>query len=69
MHELTECGEITCAIAPNSRTLITGSTNTVINVWQLNKGNSRCAHVLRLRKSLYGHTDAISCLAVSVSYG
>lgn len=69
MHELSECGEVTCAITSNSRTLITGSTNTVINVWQLSKANARCAHVLRLRKSLYGHMDAISTLAVCVVYG
>uniref|UniRef100_A0A914V9C1 WD repeat and FYVE domain-containing protein 3 n=1 Tax=Plectus sambesii TaxID=2011161 RepID=A0A914V9C1_9BILA len=71
VHELTDCGEIVCGVCPNSRTLITGSTNTVVNVWELcgATGRSNGPSRLRLRKALYGHTESVTCLASSSSYG
>ncbi|XP_071507653.1 WD repeat and FYVE domain-containing protein 3-like [Diadema antillarum] len=61
------CGEVLCAVCPNSKTLITGGTSTVVNVWQLETGKERSKQ-LTLKQALYGHTDAVTCLAASTSY-
>ena len=57
-------GEILCASVPNSRMIITAGTNSVISVWRF-KGKSM---VLNLVQKLYGHTEAVTCLASSASY-
>ncbi|XP_017491941.1 PREDICTED: WD repeat and FYVE domain-containing protein 3-like, partial [Rhagoletis zephyria] len=59
-------GEILCSTVPNSRVIVTAGTNSVISVWRF-KG--RQALVLSLVQKLYGHTEAVTCLASSASYG
>ncbi|KAJ8022395.1 WD repeat and FYVE domain-containing protein 3 [Holothuria leucospilota] len=60
-------GEILCAVCPNSRTIITGGTSTVVHVWQLEYGRERSKQ-LTLKQCMYGHTKAVGCLAVSTTY-
>ncbi|VDP07627.1 unnamed protein product, partial [Soboliphyme baturini] len=62
IYESQFWGEIICASCPNARTVVTGSTNTVVSVWEIVTPSSRSSGVrLELRKSLYGHTEPISC--------
>lgn len=58
-------GEILCSAVPNSRMIITAGTNSVISVWRF-KGKMM---LLSLVQKLYGHTEAVTCLASSASYG
>lgn len=58
-------GEILCSTVPNSRMIITAGTNAVISVWRF-KSKSL---IMSLVQKLYGHTEAITCLASSSSYG
>ncbi|XP_071829084.1 WD repeat and FYVE domain-containing protein 3-like isoform X3 [Apostichopus japonicus] len=60
-------GEILCAACPNSKTIITGGTSTVVHVWHLESGKDGCKQ-LTLKQSLYGHTKAVGCLAISTTY-
>nr|XP_054773448.1 WD repeat and FYVE domain-containing protein 3-like [Lytechinus pictus] len=61
------CGEVLCAVCPNSKTLITGGSSTVVNVWQLEMGKERSKQ-MSLKQALYGHMGAVTCLAASTSY-
>uniref|UniRef100_A0A8C8T1B8 Uncharacterized protein n=1 Tax=Pelusios castaneus TaxID=367368 RepID=A0A8C8T1B8_9SAUR len=60
-------GKCLCAICPTPTTVITSGTSAVVCVWELSlaKDKVRC---LNLRQALYGHTQAVTCLAASVSY-
>lgn len=58
-------GEILCATVPNSKTIITAGTNSVLFVWRVKSKSLN----LSLVQKLYGHTDAVTCLASSSSYG
>lgn len=58
-------GEILCATVPNPSTIITAGTSSVISVWRI-KNKS---FMLTLAQKLYGHSEAITCLASSSSYG
>lgn len=58
-------GEILCAAVPNSRMIITAGTNSVVSVWRI---KSKSLNLTLLQK-LYGHTEAVTCLAASPSYG
>lgn len=57
-------GEYLCSAVPNSRMVITAGTNSVISVWRFN-GKMM---LLSLVQKLYGHTEAVTCLASSASY-
>ncbi|KAK4337141.1 hypothetical protein RND71_043359 [Anisodus tanguticus] len=64
--DLLPCtGEILCCAVANSRTMITGSTNSVVSVWRLKNKLTK----IQLLQNLYGHTKAITSLAASSSYG
>lgn len=45
--------------------MITGGTNSVISVWRLRNKLTK----IELLQNLYGHTEAITCLASSSAYG
>ncbi|KAH7637627.1 ph domain associated with beige/beach domain containing protein [Dermatophagoides farinae] len=58
-------GEILCTTVPNSRIIITAGTNSVIYVWRVKTKSL----TLSLHQKLYGHTEAVTCLASSSAYG
>lgn len=58
-------GEILCAAVPNSRTIITAGTNSIISVWRIKTKSL----LLTLVQKLYGHSEAVTCLASSPTYG
>ncbi|CAM4704632.1 unnamed protein product [Lepidochelys kempii] len=64
---MTDWGKCLCAVCPTPTTVITSGTSTVVCVWELSlvKDKVRC---LNLRQALYGHTQAVTCLAASVTY-
>lgn len=55
--------EILCCTIPNSRTMITAGTESLITVWKIDKMKS-FTPVL----NLYGHDEPITCLASSQAY-
>ncbi|KAL4240237.1 WD repeat and FYVE domain-containing protein 3 [Mactra antiquata] len=57
-------GEILCAACPNSKVFITGGTSCVVNVWEQNMKDKR----VDLKQPLYGHTEPVTCIAVSPAY-
>ncbi|XP_009953139.1 PREDICTED: WD repeat- and FYVE domain-containing protein 4-like [Leptosomus discolor] len=60
-------GKCLCAVCPSATTIITSGTSSVVCVWELSfiKDKVKC---LNLRQALYGHTQAVTCLAASVTY-
>lgn len=54
--------EILTCCAPTARTVVTGGANTVVTVWELGKRQ------FSVRQHLYGHTEAVTCLAASAGY-
>uniref|UniRef100_A0A3Q2NX03 WDFY family member 4 n=1 Tax=Fundulus heteroclitus TaxID=8078 RepID=A0A3Q2NX03_FUNHE len=63
-ESLCDWGETLCAACPNTTTVITAGSSTVVCVWEVAVGKDRLSH-MKLRQPLYGHTDAVTCLAVS----
>ena len=57
--------EILCCAVANSRTMITGGTNSVVSVWRLRNKLTK----IELLQNLYGHTDVITALAASSAFG
>ncbi|XP_017268395.1 WD repeat- and FYVE domain-containing protein 4 isoform X2 [Kryptolebias marmoratus] len=57
-------GETLCAACPNPTTVITAGTSTVVCVWDVAVSKDKLSH-MKLRQPLYGHTDTVTCLAVS----
>jgi WD40 repeat protein len=66
VYENTDSGDILCAVCPNCKLFISAGTNTVVNVWEFGKGRDR--HRLVLKQSLFGHSEAVTCLAASSAY-
>ncbi|XP_074856013.1 WD repeat- and FYVE domain-containing protein 4 [Carettochelys insculpta] len=64
---MADWGTCLCAVIPTPTTVITAGTSAVVCVWELAlaKDKARC---LNLRQALYGHTQAVTCLAASVTY-
>jgi hypothetical protein len=56
---------IFCCASPDSRAIVTAGTSATVNVWELSKVKNRR---LQLRARLYGHTDTVTCVAVSNAY-
>lgn len=54
--------EILTCVCPTAKTVVTGGANTVVTVWELGKKQ------FTVRQHLYGHTEAVTCLAASASY-
>lgn len=55
--------EILCCTIPNSRTMITAGTASVITVWKIEKTRS-----FNPILNLYGHVEPVTCLASSQAY-
>lgn len=58
-------GAIFSCCSPDSKIIITAGTSTVVNVWELSKLKYRR---LQLKARLYGHSDTVTCMAVSNQY-
>ncbi len=58
-------GAIFCCCSPDSRTILTAGTCTVVNVWELSRSKQRRIH---LKTRLYGHQDTVTCMAISNAY-
>uniref|UniRef100_A0A4W6C776 WDFY family member 4 n=1 Tax=Lates calcarifer TaxID=8187 RepID=A0A4W6C776_LATCA len=63
-ESLCDWGTTLCAVCPNATTIITGGTSTVVCVWDVAVNKDKLTH-MKLRQPLYGHTDSVTCLAVS----
>ncbi|KAL8186653.1 UNVERIFIED_CONTAM: hypothetical protein K2H54_003537, partial [Gekko kuhli] len=63
-----EWGTCLCAVCPMPMTLITAGSSSVVCAWELSMASDGAAQ-LRLKKPLYGHCGAVTCLAASASYG
>ncbi|KAG7513031.1 WD repeat-and FYVE domain-containing protein 4 [Solea senegalensis] len=63
-ESLCDWGTTLCAACPNSMTVITAGTSTVVCVWDVTVNKDKLTH-MKLRQPLYGHTDSVTCLAVS----
>ncbi|XP_075866345.1 WD repeat- and FYVE domain-containing protein 4-like isoform X1 [Microcebus murinus] len=66
-EDLAAWGRCLCAVCLSPTTIVTSGDSTVVCVWELSmtKGHPRG---LRLRQALYGHTQAVTCLAASLPY-
>ncbi|KAA8583834.1 hypothetical protein FQN60_015042 [Etheostoma spectabile] len=53
-----------CAACPNPTTIVTAGTSTVVCVWDVAVNKDKLTR-MKLRQPLYGHTDSVTCLAVS----
>ncbi|XP_044228580.1 WD repeat- and FYVE domain-containing protein 4 isoform X3 [Thunnus albacares] len=63
-ESLCDWGETLCAACPNPMTIVTAGTSTVVCVWDVAVNKDKLIH-MKLRQPLYGHTGAVTCLAVS----
>ncbi|XP_071336839.1 WD repeat- and FYVE domain-containing protein 4 isoform X2 [Trachinotus anak] len=63
-ESLCDWGATLCAACPNPTTIITAGTSTVVCVWDVAVHKDKLTH-MKLRQPLYGHTDSVTCLAVS----
>lgn len=57
-------GEILACACPNTRTIVTAGTSSVVTVWEFDSRRK----TLTVKHSLHGHTDAVTCLAASPAY-
>ena len=58
-------GEVLTCVCPNAKLVLTAGTSSVVSVWVYHKKQKQ----LHLKHSLYGHTDAVTCLAASMGWG
>ncbi|XP_073949629.1 WD repeat and FYVE domain containing 3 bchs isoform X5 [Choristoneura fumiferana] len=58
------CGEILTCVCPSAKTIVTAGTSTVVTVWQYWARRRR----LTVKVCLYGHSEAVTCLAASPAY-
>ncbi|XP_028278514.1 WD repeat- and FYVE domain-containing protein 4 isoform X2 [Parambassis ranga] len=63
-ESLCDWGETLCSAWPNPTTIITAGTSTVVCAWDVAVTKDKLTH-MKLRQPLYGHTAAVTCLAVS----
>ncbi|XP_029419907.1 WD repeat- and FYVE domain-containing protein 4 isoform X2 [Nannospalax galili] len=66
-ENLAAWGPCLCAVCPSPTMIVTSGASTVVCVWELSlvKGRPRGLH---LQQALYGHTQAVTCLAASVTF-
>lgn len=57
-------GEIVACVCPSSKLIVTAGTSSVITIWEYDVRKKQ----LKIRFSLYAHTDAVTCLAASPAY-
>ncbi|KAJ8676714.1 hypothetical protein QAD02_012501 [Eretmocerus hayati] len=55
-------GEIVACVCPSSKLIVTAGTSSVVTVWEYSKKH------LSIKQCLYGHIDAVTCLASSPAY-
>ncbi|XP_073985786.1 WD repeat and FYVE domain containing 3 bchs [Rhodnius prolixus] len=55
-------GEIVACVCPNSKTVITAATTSVVTIWEYARKQ------LNVVKTLIGHNEAVTCLAASPAY-
>uniref|UniRef100_A0A672FJ18 Uncharacterized protein n=1 Tax=Salarias fasciatus TaxID=181472 RepID=A0A672FJ18_SALFA len=67
-ESLCEWGETLCSACPNPRTVVTAGSSSVVCVWDVSIAKDKLAS-MKLRRPLYGHTAAVTCLAVSDVHG
>ncbi|XP_059488715.1 WD repeat and FYVE domain-containing protein 3 [Neocloeon triangulifer] len=60
--EAPQNGEVVACVCPNAKLVITAGTSTIVTVWEYKKKQ------LKVKQSLYGHTEAVTCLAASPAY-
>ncbi|KPJ11169.1 WD repeat and FYVE domain-containing protein 3 [Papilio machaon] len=58
------CGELVACVCPSDKTIVTAGTSTVVTVWQYWARRRRLA----VKVCLYGHSEAVTCLAASAAY-
>uniref|UniRef100_A0A3Q3FJH8 WDFY family member 4 n=1 Tax=Labrus bergylta TaxID=56723 RepID=A0A3Q3FJH8_9LABR len=63
-ESLCDWGETLCASCPTATTIVTAGTSGVVCVWDVSINKDKLNH-MKLRQPLYGHTDSVTCLAVS----
>ncbi|XP_057590853.1 WD repeat- and FYVE domain-containing protein 4 [Hippopotamus amphibius kiboko] len=66
-ENLAAWGRCLCAVCPSPTTIVTSGTSAVVCVWELSMAKGR-ATGLHLKQALYGHTQAVTCLAASVTF-
>jgi len=57
-------GEVLTCVCPSAKMVLTGGTSTVVVVYEYHKKVKQ----LLIKKMLYGHTDAVTCLAASPAW-
>ncbi|CAG4985996.1 unnamed protein product [Colias eurytheme] len=58
------CGEIVTCVCLSDKTIVTAGTSTVVTIWQYWARRRR----LTVKTCLYGHEEAVTCLAASAAY-
>uniref|UniRef100_H3AB29 Uncharacterized protein n=1 Tax=Latimeria chalumnae TaxID=7897 RepID=H3AB29_LATCH len=66
-EDTADWGQCLCAAGPTPTTLVTAGSSSVVCVWELSARKEKPKHV-KLKRALYGHTDAVTCLALSVPH-
>lgn len=66
-ENLAPWGRCLCAVCPSPTVIITSGASAVVCVWELSIAKGRPTG-LRLKQALYGHTQAVTCLAASVPF-
>ncbi|KAM4668749.1 WD repeat- and FYVE domain-containing protein 4 [Amazona ochrocephala] len=64
---MADWGKCLCAVCPSATTIITSGTSSVVCIWEFSLVKDKVKY-LKLRQALYGHTQAVTCLAASVTY-
>ncbi|XP_048472141.1 WD repeat- and FYVE domain-containing protein 4 [Rhincodon typus] len=64
---LSDWGQCLCAACPNTTTVITGGTSSVVCVWGISANKDK-AKSMMLKEVLHGHIEAVTCLVVSLTY-
>ena len=67
VYEGCHFGQITTAVTPSNRMLITGGADTTVRVWKTH-GRRQTGRKLRLHRVLDGHLAPVTCLAVAPQY-
>ncbi|XP_052429042.1 WD repeat- and FYVE domain-containing protein 4 isoform X1 [Carassius gibelio] len=66
-ESVSDWGDAVCAACPNNSTIITAGTSTVVCVWDISISKDKLKH-MRLKQTLYGHTDTVTCLVASEAH-
>ncbi|KAL1780563.1 WD repeat-and FYVE domain-containing protein 4 isoform X1 [Sigmodon hispidus] len=67
-ENLAAWGPCLCAVCPSPTVIVTSGTSTVVCVWELSLVKGRPRGIRLQQMALYGHTQAVTCLAASVPF-